>query len=377
MIIPEFKKVQDEAKFRLDLKRELKKRGLILTKEMTELPTEELLRIKEKMDSVQYLGKFQLNDEELKQRIGKGKILTHVSLFTGCGGLDLGFSQAGIQTRVMIEWNHSACETLRHNWLWENLKERRHWHYETKDGKIYEGPVYVGDKSESGEKLKYVEDELVWKNKEEFLKEAEDYYKELERRKQSNEKRDDDYQFAMSCPPATWYHEPEPVIMERDIREVSSAEILEKAKLQVGECSIISGGFPCQGFSLAGKRVIDDPRNSLYKEFVRIVRDLKPAKIIGENVPGLVSMGKGEVIKQICEDFAECGYDIAWDILDASHYGVPQKRKRVILIGQRVDAVYFDGEGNPSITFCAGKGKIEHPKLFYDRLKRWGKLKNE
>ena len=64
-----------------------------------------------------YLGKLDLEGDDIQQRIGKGPIKTHVSLFSGCGGLDVGFSQAGIQTRVMIEWEHAACETLRHNFL--------------------------------------------------------------------------------------------------------------------------------------------------------------------------------------------------------------------------------------------------------------------
>ena len=293
---------------------------------------------------MKYLGQLDLDDEkELKKRLGKGEVTTHISLFSGCGGLDCGFSNAGIQTRVMIEFDHSCCETLRHNFLWKYLKERRHGHYVNKDGTPLKGPVYIG-------KYKWVEDDLVWKNKEEMKKNI------------------------------SWYHEPEPVIFERDIKEVKTKEILEAAKLEVGECSIISGGFPCQGFSLAGRRMIDDPRNVLYKEFVRIVDEIKPVFIFGENVPGIVSMGKGEVIKQICEDFAACGYDITWDILDAANYGVPQHRKRVILIGKRVDLFMVSKYGKPTYHIAAQKGEITHPELFYKRLKRWereSKKKND
>jgi len=269
--------------------------------------------MKDKQTSIgeKYLGKLDL-DSDVQQRIGKGKITTHISLFSGCGGLDVGFANAGIQTRVMIEWDKSCCETLRHNFLWEFLKER----------KDHKGNI-------------------CWKTKEAMKKTI------------------------------TWYHEPEPVIIQRDIKTVLTKEILESAKLQVGECSVISGGFPCQGFSLAGKRVIDDPRNSLYKQFVRIVDEAKPASIMGENVPGLISMGKGEVIKQICEDFANCGYEITWDILNAADYGVPQIRKRIILIGKRVDLMKFDGANRPSFHIAACPGKITYPYLFYERLKRW------
>lgn len=265
---------------------------------------------------MQYLGQVNLEDEkELNRRLGKGEVTTHISLFSGCGGLDVGFGNAGIQTRVMIEFAYDPCETLRANFHWEELKKR------------------------------IVDGKPTWKNKEEMKKHI------------------------------SWYHEPEPIIFERDIKKVTTKEILEAAKLGVGECSIISGGFPCQGFSLAGKREVSDPRNALYREFVRIVNEAKPAMIFGENVPGLVSMKKGEIIKQICEDFAECGYDISWDILDAADFGVPQHRKRVILIGKRVDMMRIKEDGSMAIHIAAQKGKITHPELFYKRLKRWGKEK--
>lgn len=282
-----------------------------------------------------YIGKLDLESPDVKQRLGKGPNPTHISLFTGIGGFDIGFAQAGIKTRVMVEFDKGCCNTLRHNFFWEYLKERRHGHYENKDGSP------IGKEGVITGKVKWVEDRLVWKNKSQMKKSIK------------------------------WYHEPEPVIMERDICQVTTKEILEAGKLQVGECSIISGGFPCQGFSLAGERVKDDPRNFLYKEFVRIVDEAKPAMFIGENVPGIVSMGKGEVMQQICEDFANCGYDIIWDILNAADYGVPQHRLRVFLIGKRIDLFRVDKDGKPSYHLGAFPGKITHPYLFYERIKRW------
>lgn len=315
-----------------------------------------------------YLGKLDIESPDVKQRLGKGPITTHISLFSGAGGLDLGFAHAGIQTRVMIEFDESCCKTLRGNFHWEELKKRTYGHWETLDGKIHKGNIYTGDKTKEGVKLKYIDDKLKWESKEQFLDEARKYNETLKKRKKPS------YQFLMSAPPATWYHEPEPVIMERDICEVSTKEILEAAKLQVGECSVISGGFPCQGFSLAGKRVKEDPRNFLYKEFVRIVDEAKPAMFIGENVPGLVSMGKGEIMQQICEEFANCGYDITWNILNAVDFGVPQHRKRIILIGKRVDIMNFDFENRPALHIAAMPGEIRHPQLFYERIKKWKRL---
>ena len=271
-----------------------------------------------KQQKLNYLGTLEFKkDEQLKERLGRGKVLTHISLFTGCGGIDIGFAHAGIKTRVMLEYSEYPCETLRHNFLWKYLKER----------KDHEG-------------------KLCWKTKKQMRKDI------------------------------TWYHYPEPVIMERDIKEVRTKELLEAARLDVGQCSIISGGFPCQGFSAAGKRVIDDPRNALYKEFVRIVNEAKPLRIIVENVPGLVSMAKGEIIKQICEDFANCGYDIAWKILNAADFGVPQNRKRVIIIGHRVDQMTLKEDGSMQIFIASTPGKVTHPQMFYDRLKKWNKTKN-
>jgi DNA-cytosine methyltransferase len=252
------------------------------------------------------LGTYEF--DKVNERMGKGKILTHISLFTGAGGIDIGFAEAGIETRAMVEWDKYCCQTLRHNFLWEHLQWRKN----------SDGTPEFKDKEDMKNKIK-------------------------------------------------WYHDPEPVILERDIKTVSTEELLKAANLNVGECGIISGGFPCQGFSTAGLRIIDDPRNSLYKEFVRIVKEACPLFIFAENVPGLVSMAKGEIIKQICEDFANCGYDISWDILNAADFGVPQIRKRVFIIGKRVDALYLPEEGNPQLHLAAMPGKITHPTFYLKR----------
>ena len=98
---------------------------------------------------------------------------------------------------------------------------------------------------------------------------------------------------------------------------------------------VVVGGPPCQGFSLAGRRLPDDPKNQLFKEYVRVVNILKPEVIIFENVVGLVSMQGGLVLEAICEEFSAMGYTVAYDTLNAANYGVPQARPRFILIGRR------------------------------------------
>ena len=102
------------------------------------------------------------------------------------------------------------------------------------------------------------------------------------------------------------------------------------------EIDVVVGGFPCQGFSMSGKRVLDDPRNKLFHELVEVVKVTNPKVVVGENVEGILSMGKGEVVKQIIEAFAESGYKMDYKVLNAADYGVPQLRKRVIFIGNRI-----------------------------------------
>jgi DNA (cytosine-5)-methyltransferase 1 len=161
-----------------------------------------------------------------------------------------------------------------------------------------------------------------------------------------------------------WYHDREPAILQEDITKLSMKKILEADGLDVGEATVVSGGPPCQGFSTVGMRMIDDPRNQLIKEFVRVVREALPQMFIMENVPGLVLMAKGEIMKQICEEFANCGYDISWDILNAADYGVPQNRRRVFVFGQRVDVMNITGESRAQLYMGANPGEINHPKSF-------------
>lgn len=102
------------------------------------------------------------------------------------------------------------------------------------------------------------------------------------------------------------------------------------------QLSIVAGGFPCQGFSMAGNRIVDDPRNSLYLELIQIVEHLQPEFVICENVKGLRSMLGGRVEQKIIEDFRAIGYEMNVTTLCAADYYTPQKRERVIFIGNRI-----------------------------------------
>jgi DNA (cytosine-5)-methyltransferase 1 len=106
-----------------------------------------------------------------------------------------------------------------------------------------------------------------------------------------------------------------------------------------GKTNLVFAGFPCQGFSKAGKKKVSDPRNQMYNQFVRVVKVTKPDFIIGENVPGLTSMKSGPkeedplMLDLIKKAFKDIGYETTHKVLEAVDYGVPQKRKRLLLIG--------------------------------------------
>ena len=104
---------------------------------------------------------------------------------------------------------------------------------------------------------------------------------------------------------------------------------------------VIIGGPPCQGFSVAGKRIVDDIRNKLYKNFVHFVDFFKPEAFVMENVPNILSIGEGIVRESILADFQGLGYTVEYKILTASDYGVPQNRRRAIFVGFR-NATHFE-----------------------------------
>lgn len=93
------------------------------------------------------------------------------------------------------------------------------------------------------------------------------------------------------------------------------------------------GGGPCPGFSEAGPRLIDDERNFLYIHFIRELVQTQPLFFVAENVKGMMTLGKGEVLRQIIEDFSSAGYTVTAYLVNARDYGVPQSRERVFLIG--------------------------------------------
>ena len=138
----------------------------------------------------------------------------------------------------------------------------------------------------------------------------------------------------------TYQHNfPDAVVLNEDITKINGQDILRMIDMNAEEVDVIIGGPPCQGFSVSGKRMIDDERNKLYKSYVHIVSELMPKVFVMENVPGLIRLFKGQVGQQVIEDFTNIGYTVQKQILSAENYGVPQVRKRVFFVGVRDDLV--------------------------------------
>lgn len=121
-------------------------------------------------------------------------------------------------------------------------------------------------------------------------------------------------------------------VYNQDISTIDTSVIKEKHH----DIDIIIGGPPCQGFSQKGKRLsIDDPRNFLFQQFVRFVKELSPKYFVIENVPNILTTNNGYFKTQIIKMFNELGYEVTSGVLCASDYGVPQDRHRAVFIGQK------------------------------------------
>lgn len=123
--------------------------------------------------------------------------------------------------------------------------------------------------------------------------------------------------------------------IQEDLSEVGPAEFAEKYDIQASDVDVMTGGPPCQGFSIAGKRDPDDERNTLVQDFLDYVDHYEPRAVVMENVVGILSMESGDVKHYVVDRLETMGYDASVDVHDASDHGVPQKRERAIFIGLR------------------------------------------
>jgi DNA (cytosine-5)-methyltransferase 1 len=124
------------------------------------------------------------------------------------------------------------------------------------------------------------------------------------------------------------------------IESVDPSKIRRRLGLARGTLDVLVGGPPCQGFSInAPERFLSDPRNKLFKHYERFLEEFMPKTFLFENVPGLLSLGDGKVFRHIIKIFTGLGYHVTAKILFAAHYGVPQERWRLILLGSRFSEV--------------------------------------
>lgn len=179
-----------------------------------------------------------------------------LSLFTGAGGMDLGFILGG-------------CENLR---IEKAMKEKEYFQRQRANSFF----------------------EVVWAN-DIFPEARETYLKNIDK---------------------TTYK----------LGKIEDERVFPKA-------DTVIGGFPCPGYSIAGPRREEDPRNKLYLEFVRVLKEVKPITFVAENVKGILSLSDGRVFKRVLKDFESAGYDVFWKLIDAGDYNAPQKRERVFLVG--------------------------------------------
>ena len=130
---------------------------------------------------------------------------------------------------------------------------------------------------------------------------------------------------------------PDVPVYHGDITKLTGAECMRLAGIKKGVLDVLDGSPPCQGFSTAGKRKWDDPRNSLFKEFARLLDELQPKAFVMENVTGMVKGCMKQAYLEIIKTLRDCGYKAKGEVLNAMYFNVPQSRERVIIIGVRED----------------------------------------
>jgi DNA (cytosine-5)-methyltransferase 1 len=133
------------------------------------------------------------------------------------------------------------------------------------------------------------------------------------------------------------YNFPKCSVICKDVARLSGEEIRDLLGLGATDIDVVFGGAPCQGFSMMGKRALEDPRNSLVNHFVRLVVELNPKYFVFENVYGLTVGEHQKFLEELINEFEDRGFNVihSYRVLNASNYGVPQFRKRLFMIGGR------------------------------------------
>ena len=159
----------------------------------------------------------------------------------------------------------------------------------------------------------------------------------------------------------------------KPIEQVDPSEIRKKLRIKRGQLCVLVGGPPCQGFSInAPERFLNDPRNKLFKYYLNFVEEFQPQAFLFENVPGLLSLGNGKIYLRIVKEFEAKGYNVKTKILYAAHYGVPQERWRLILIGSKKDS----SPEHPFPThYASGRANFRGGRTLVFKLTSLDKLK--
>jgi DNA (cytosine-5)-methyltransferase 1 len=173
---------------------------------------------------------------------------------------------------------------------------------------------------------------------------------------------------------------PNTPIIQGSIKDYSGKSLFEAAALNIDsqEVHLLAGGPPCQGFSNAGMKDPDDPRNTLIGDYIRILNDIQPRYFILENVVGLVTLHKGKLFNGVLKQLKDSGYNFHHRILYAADYGVPQMRKRLIILGSKEGPpppfpapthfrpsgqMTFDSASNANIYVTCGDALGDLPKI--------------
>jgi len=153
---------------------------------------------------------------------------------------------------------------------------------------------------------------------------------------------------------------PDVPVYHGDIGKLSSDECMKLAGIGPMELDVLDGSPPCQGFSTAGKRKFDDPRNSLFKEYARLLNELQPKCFVMENVTGMIKGVMKQAYLTIIKTLRECGYKAKGQVMNAMYYNVPQSRERVIIIGVREDLGIEPSHPKPQGKPISAHNAISH-----------------